>query len=245
MNQAFVHFKKYPIEPIEITGQYAMFSNPCGGSQSSSYPFITPTAAKGIVEAINYMPQVIFKLSKIVICKPVKYETFGFNATVSHLRKYSQISGGSSLQRKFSVLCDPVYHIYGYFQNLPNEEVNRIVIKDKFRHINHAHACQEIFNRKLKKGQYTQPPCLGQKKFTANYCGPIRRNDDGEQIYNACQEVNIIVPTMPSMWFDKPQLGSKVQPSFIHNVQAINGIVIFDKNYEAEISYHKGALIHA
>jgi len=230
--------KKYFIEPLEVEGRFAMFTNPSTGSAPTSFPFPTPTALKGLVETICYVPQVIFRVTELHVCKPVEYAEFGFNSTVSHLKKDEHISkdnltDGNTLQRRLTVLRDVVYHVFGYFENLSEFEIRNIRIPEKYSRTNHAHAVQEIFNRRLKRGSYTHPPFLGNKKFSCSYSGPIRRNEEGKQLYSPCPDVNVVIPFMPKSVFDKVQLGTRVEPSFIQNVRAINGVVDFESQMNA------------
>jgi len=56
-----------------VRGPLACFSRPEMKVERMSYPAITPSAARGILEAIYYKPQFRWKIRRIHILKPIKF----------------------------------------------------------------------------------------------------------------------------------------------------------------------------
>lgn len=250
--------KVYLLPTVEIAGRFAMFANPASGAQLCSYPIPTPTALKGILECVHFMKQCVVRIGKVNICKKPVYGTFGFNATVSAWRKTAHRSAGHSLQRTFSPLCDVVYQIYAYVENIDASELIDVSMSERAiayqsrnpRQNNAAHAYQSIFARKLRLGQFTRNPCLGKRIFESSYCGPVRMDAEGTAIHRPCEEVNFVVPNIPTCYFNKIQHGTEVSPTFTQNVEVKNGVVVFDARINSlcdmtRMQTNQGAFVNA
>jgi len=83
---------------------------------------------------------------------------------------------------------------------------------------NHLHALQEMFQRRLEKGQSFRPVCLGWSEFIANYVGPFREATKVES------SINLTIPSMLHTVFDRA-IGGNVNPSFRQNLQIVNGVL--------------------
>ena len=58
---------------IKVWGRYALFSRPEMKVERCSYDVITPSAARGILEAIYWHPGLNWKIDKIYVCRPIKF----------------------------------------------------------------------------------------------------------------------------------------------------------------------------
>lgn len=85
---------------------------------------------------------------------------------------------------------------------------------------NHLHALQEMFNRRLEKGQSFHTPCLGWKEFVPSYLGPFR---DGTQVE---ESVSLLIPSMLFSVWDRPVDGA-LSPDFRQDVAIEKGVLTY------------------
>ncbi|MGN0628067.1 MAG: type I-C CRISPR-associated protein Cas5c [Oscillospiraceae bacterium] len=162
---------------IEVWGDYACFSRPEMKVERVSYDIITPSAARGLVEAIYWHPGMKWVIDRIRVCSPIRFTNIRRNEvkdTVS-ARKVKTVMerGGGELylaapesiqQRAAMVLRDVHYIIEAHF-----EMTGRAAPGDnpgKF---------QDIIRRRLEKGQFYHQPCFGVREFPAHFkaCGEV------------------------------------------------------------------------
>lgn len=58
---------------IEVSGDYACFSRPEMKVERVSYDVITPSAARGIIEAVMWHPGMRYIIDKIHVCAPIRF----------------------------------------------------------------------------------------------------------------------------------------------------------------------------
>ena len=57
---------------FEVWGDYALFSRPEMKTERVSYDCMTPSAARGILEAIYWHPGLRYHIDSIYVCNPIK-----------------------------------------------------------------------------------------------------------------------------------------------------------------------------
>lgn len=155
---------------LEVWGPYACFTYPELNAERYSYDLITPSAARGICEAIYWHPGVRYCIDKIYVCAPLRRMSFMRNelSTVLSIRNVkAAYEGRRSLdslsiyssdyiaQRRTSLLCDVRYVIEGHIECIPSQ-MNGSDSASKF---------VSIFNRRVEKGQFSYSPCFGLREF--------------------------------------------------------------------------------
>lgn len=198
--------KLYPVS-IEIAGPAAMWLRPDSGAAPVSYPAPTYSAAKGIFESIARLKSAYINPLRCEICRPVQYHRYTNNYN-GPLRKSSQIRGGDPFQLTAIVLADVCYRLYGAV-----EEASAAPGLT-----NHLHALQEMFERRLKRGQSFRAVCLGWSEFVPTYLGPPRETTSVQKDFSET------IPSMLHAVFDRP-IGGKVSPTFRHNVEIKSGVI--------------------
>lgn len=151
--------KDYPIA-LEVTGELGMFADPYSGSEAISYPFPPPSACIGMIESIVYKPEVEVSIVAIAVCNSPYWQNYAYNSTTSPLRISDNEKLAGTMQVRESVLLAPSFQILAILRN-----------KYDVRPVNHAHAMQDMFYRRMKKGQSFHPVSLGRKEFMASYFG--------------------------------------------------------------------------
>lgn len=61
---------------IEVWGDYACFSRPEMKSERVSYDVMTPSAARGLVEAIYWHPGLKFTVDRIYVLSPIRFTNY-------------------------------------------------------------------------------------------------------------------------------------------------------------------------
>lgn len=164
---------------LKIWGDRACFTRPEMKAERVSYDVITPSAARGILEAIHWKPAIRWHIDKIHVLKPVVFESIRRNEVGSKISAGSiskAMKAGSTenlvsyinedrQQRAATVLRNVAYVIEAHFELTNKSDETDSVGK----HL-------DIFNRRARKGQYFHAPCLGNREFPANF--ELIDNDD-------------------------------------------------------------------
>ena len=152
---------------VKVWGDHACFTRPEMKVERVSYDVITPSACRGILEAIYWKPEIKWIIDKIHVLKPVKYQNIRRNELseiISSRNASTVMRGGNSdlhliiednrQQRASLVLKDVEYIIEAHF------DINNKEDKNTAKH-------KEIFERRAKKGQCFMQPYLGVRDFSA------------------------------------------------------------------------------
>lgn len=180
----------YPIQ-MEIAGQTAIWTRPDSGDSPISYPAPTYSAVKALFESVLWGPDIEIIPTKVEICKPIQWHNYATNYG-GPLRSSSAIKKGNNYQLYATVLVDVCYRLYAVAA--PNFNKDNLPPKalawDK-RTTAPGHAYQEMFYRRLKRGQSYASLCLGWKEFTPSYFGLFR-----EYTRVCTQQPDITIPSM-------------------------------------------------
>jgi CRISPR-associated protein Cas5d len=152
---------------VEIWGDYACFSRPELKVERVSYDVITPSAARGIIEAVMWKPAIAYKIDEIAVCSPIRFDNIRRNEVNSKASKGKPYIATSEdrAQRAALVLRDVRYVVSGHF-----------VMTNKAGESDNEGKFAEMLKRRLRNGQNYHAPCLGTREFPAN----IRLIEDGE-----------------------------------------------------------------
>lgn len=156
---------------LKVWGDYACFSRPEMKVERVSYDVITPSAARGILEAIYWKPAIRWVVDKIVVINPIKFENIRRNELLGKISISSvkrAYKGGTKIdlsqstndivQRSSLVLKDVCYLIDAHFDVTENAGETDTVEK----HYN-------IALRRCKKGQCFHRPYFGCREFPVNF----------------------------------------------------------------------------
>ncbi|WP_031550420.1 type I-C CRISPR-associated protein Cas5c [Oribacterium sp. FC2011] len=154
---------------VEVWGDYALFTRPEMKVERVSYDVMTPSAARGILEAIYWHPGLRWIVDKIQVCNPISFTNIRRNEIKSKISARSVksvmdvgkgelfINTSSDIQQRASmVLKDVRYIIEAHFE-----------MTDKAAPGDNPGKFQDIMKRRLSRGQYYHQPCMGCREFTA------------------------------------------------------------------------------
>lgn len=152
---------------IHVWGEFACFTRPEMKAERVSYDVITPSAARGVLEAIFWKPQIRWLIDRIEVLRPVRFTSIRRNEVGKKMTGPSKgmLNGESGnlclnieeerQQRAALILRDVGYVIEAHFDLLDRSETEGKYL--------------DIFNRRARKGQYFHHPYLGTREFPANY----------------------------------------------------------------------------
>jgi CRISPR-associated protein Cas5d len=157
---------------LHIWGDRALFTRPEMKVERVSYDVITPSAARGILEAIHWKPAIRWVVDRIHVLKPIRFESVRRNEVGSKLSAASAAKAMKAgrtdavvsyveedrQQRAATLLRDVAYVIDAHFD-----------LTDKAGPDDNAGKHLDIFNRRARRGQCFQAPCLGTREFPASF----------------------------------------------------------------------------
>lgn len=163
-----------------VWGDRACFTRPEMKVERVSYDVLTPSAARGILDAIHWKPAIRWIIDRVHVLKPIRFESIRRNEVGGKLSPVSvakammagNVAGLANVveedrqQRAATVLRDVGYVIEAHFQLTPKAGPDDSAGK----HL-------DIFNRRARKGQCFHMPCLGVREFPANF----RLLEEGEE----------------------------------------------------------------
>lgn len=205
-----------------------MWTRPDSGDCPVSYPVPTYSAAKGIFESILWGQMVDVVPTKIEVCSPIIYHSYHTNYG-GPLRKGDVVKSGGSFQLLASVLINPCYRLYA---NVAINRKNKDRISDRARLWDQKttcpeHAYQEIFNRRLRRGQCFSIPFLGWKEFAPDYVGLFR---DSTQVL---RDFNTNISSMLRQVFPDG-LHSDLRYIYDTDVKIADGALTFKERVDVE-----------
>ena len=155
---------------IRVQGLYALFTRPEMKVERVSYDVITPSAARGIIEAVYWKPAVRWVIDKIHVLRAIEFTNFRRNEVSDKIsvNNAMQVMKGASKplyiaatearqQRAAMVLKDVDYVIEAHFEKVEKEWGERDTEEGHYN----------IVLRRLRNGQHFHAPCLGTREFPA------------------------------------------------------------------------------
>ncbi|MBU6267179.1 MAG: type I-C CRISPR-associated protein Cas5 [Sphingomonadales bacterium] len=157
---------------LHVWGERACFTRPEMKVERVSYDVITPSAARGILEAIHWKPAIRWHVDRIHVLKPIRFQSLRRNevgAKASASNAQSAMNRGDThglgivvdenrQQRAALVLVDVAYVIEAHFSMTDRAGPEDTPAK----HI-------AMFNRRAEQGQCFHRPCLGTREFAAEF----------------------------------------------------------------------------
>ena len=155
---------------IEVWGPYACFSRPEMKTERVSYDVMTPSAARGLIEAIYWHPGLRYHIDRIHVLAPIRFTGIRRNevkSTISASAALSSFRNGKPMalytqadiqQRAALVLQDVHYAIEAHF-----------TMTEKATPEDNPGKFQDILRRRLVRGQFYHQPCFGCREFPAQF----------------------------------------------------------------------------
>ena len=155
-----------------VWGDYASFNRPEMKVERVSYDVMTSSAARGILEAIYWKPEMRWVVDEIHVLNPIRFTSIRRNEVKSKIpmkRVAKAMKDGSGdlgldvaedrAQRAAMILRDVKYGIAAHIEVLAHNGPEE---KPEAKHL-------DQFNRRAAKGQFHHHPYLGTREFPANF----------------------------------------------------------------------------
>jgi CRISPR-associated protein Cas5d len=167
---------------LRIWGDFACFTAPEMRVERVSYPVMTPSAARGVLEAIFWKPQIRYEVDEIAVLKPIHFVSVrrneiqgtitvagngGVKAWMKDQSKFQpylvdsagrdDVQGENRTQRNSVILRDAAYRITA-----------RLIIKQPTAEDN-PQKYRRMFFERAESGQCFRQPCLGIREYAAHF----------------------------------------------------------------------------
>lgn len=145
---------------LKVWGRNACFTRPEMKVERVSYDVMTPSAARGILEAILWKPAIRWKVTQIDVLKPVKWESVRRNevGAVMSPRTNGLFIEDQRQQRAGLFLRDVAYVIHAHFELTGKAGAEDSVVK-----------FTEMFLRRAENGQCFHRPYFGCREFAVDF----------------------------------------------------------------------------
>lgn len=158
---------------VEVEGPYACFTRPEYKAERLSYPVMTPSAARGLLEAIFWKPEFTYQVLRIEVLRPIRWFSVRRNEVSSTLsldwvRKAMEDPSvhfdaeADRDQRNMVGLRDVAYRIYAHIRLREHADAPEAKYRDQFR-------------RRVERGACFSQPFLGVREFSAAFGKPTER----------------------------------------------------------------------
>jgi CRISPR-associated protein Cas5d len=183
---------------LKVWGENACFTRPEMKVERVSYDVMTPSAARGILEAILWKPAIRWQVTRIDVLNPIRWSSVRRNevGAVMSPRARGLFVEDQRQQRAGLVLRDVAYVIHAIF-----EMTAKAGSEDNIKKF------EEMFLRRAEKGQCFHRPYLGCREFAA-YFEPVAAEMEEPQPIPETRDLGFMlydmdhsgVEPMP-MWF--------------------------------------------
>ena len=157
---------------LKVSGAHACFTRPEMKVERVSYDVMTPSAARGILEAIHWKPGIRWVVDRIHVLAPIRFQSIrrnevGHKAPAGKIKsamKNASLEGLHILvdedrqQRASTVLVNVAYVIEAHFE-----------MTGKAGPADNPAKHAEMFSRRAAGGQCFHQPCLGTREFPAAF----------------------------------------------------------------------------
>jgi CRISPR-associated protein Cas5d len=160
---------QYPPVAVRVWGDLACFTRPEMKVERVSYPVMTPSAARGVLEAISWKPQFTWRIQEIHVLKPIRYFSILRNEVNTRASERAaagwQKNGGGydatadRAQRHTLALRDVEYLILAYVELRSGVTDDPAKYRDQLR-------------RRVRDGRCFTTPYLGCREFAASFAEP-------------------------------------------------------------------------
>lgn len=156
---------------VEVWGDYALFTRPETKVERVSYDVITPSAARGLIEAVYWKPAIRYHIDRVYVVNPIRFTNIRRNevsekapastllSAMNGSPKPVYINRAEAIQqRAATVLRDVRYVIEAHF-----------TMTDRAGSEDSEAKHYAILTRRLRQGQCYHQPCFGAREFPAQF----------------------------------------------------------------------------
>ena len=150
----------FPALEIKVWGPMACWTRPENKVERVSYPVPTPSAARGVLEAIFWKPEFAYRVREIHVLNPVQFASILRNEVDGKAGAPDGISITERRQQRHTLLLRDVAYLIKADVVLKNHATEDAA---KYR---------DQFRRRVERGQCFHRPALGCREFAADFAAP-------------------------------------------------------------------------
>lgn len=181
---------------VLISGDRACFTRPEMKTERVSYDVITPSAARGILEAVYWKPAIAWKIDSIQVVNEMRFDTFRRNELASKLSyQNAKAAYTKNVPVYVDVMADRQQRATMYLKDVAYIVTAHFEMTARAGESDTPEKHYNIALRRLRKGQCFNQPYLGCREFPAtvslvedgsveSYYQDIDRFDLGFMLYD-------------------------------------------------------------
>lgn len=155
---------------LRVWGKCAHFQMPECKADGFTYPFVTPSAARGLVESISYKPTAYLDVRHIRVLNPIRYNRMKLNylpsvptlGTPNHFENANQVS---------TVVLEHVEYVIGLDIRLCRRTEGGEIVEFDVPPTddNNVAKHRDMLRRRVSSGKFFRRPFLGTSKYLAHF----------------------------------------------------------------------------
>lgn len=215
---------------VRVKGDYACFTQPALKVERMTYPCMTPSAAKGVLDCILWKPEFQWEVKSIKILKPIAFSSFKRNE-LSTIQSGSPIditaidSKGTPKYRtqRHSIVLRDVEYIIEAAIYMTEENIQKVKNRDKKEGRKPCEPIvkyRDMFLRRLNRGQCWHQPYLGTREFSCEFF-PVMQEDE-----ERANELNLTYPIGSMLFGILYDEENRAKPIYMYNVVVRNSTLI-------------------
>jgi CRISPR-associated protein Cas5d len=182
---------RYPHPPltVEVRGPYACFTRPELKTERVSYPVMTPSAARGVLESIYWKPEFDYVVTSIEVLRPICWASVRRN----------EVTSMTTLDWVRNAMTDPALR---FDVETDRDQRNTVFLRDVAYRIcaqvrprphagNPEATYREQFRRRVDKGACFSQPFLGTRE-----CSAVFSKDTSAKPIQVSEDLGIMLHTI-------------------------------------------------
>lgn len=156
---------------VSVWGDYALFSRPELKVERCSYDIITPSAARGILEAVYWHPGMRWIIDRIYVKNPIQFTSVRRNEVKSKIlaSNVMQAYNGAEKELYISTKDEIVQRASLLLTNVSYVIEAHFEMTDKANTSDNPGKFKDIVMRRLRRGECYHMPYFGCREFPANF----------------------------------------------------------------------------
>ena len=156
----------YPPVEVKVWGPYACLTRPEAHVERVSYEVLTPSAARGILEAIFWHKPMRWRVREVAVLNPIRHFSILRNEVKSKAGRGGDLSITDDRTQRHTLGLKDVAYVIRADAWLPPDAADRDgqpLDTAKYR---------DQFQRRVARGQCFHRPALGCREFAADFAAP-------------------------------------------------------------------------
>ena len=180
-----------PSVSLRVRGDYALFSRPEFKVERVTYPVVTPSAARGALEAVYWKPEIKYRIRRIGVVKLGTTTTVLRNELSNRQGKTPIYVEDDRQQRSSLLLKDVEYLIHADIVVQPHAFAEANGVNLLVKHT-------ECFMRRAAAGQCRHQPYLGTREFSADFEAASLSDKPDESLNQSLGNMLLDIAFVPS-----------------------------------------------